>query len=83
MPIVARVDGIKITFYNDEHPPIHFHAKYAEHEAMIGIDTLKVLEGYLPRPQLRKVVAWAKPRRALLREAWDACQADRNPGKIP
>jgi hypothetical protein len=82
MPIVARVDGIKITFYNDEHPPTHFHAKFAEHEAMIGIDTLKVLEGSLPRPQLRKVIAWAKPRQALLRQAWDICQADGNPGKI-
>jgi len=50
---------------------------------MIGIDTLKVLKGYLSRPQLRKVVAWAEPRQALLRKAWDACQADRNPGKIP
>ena len=83
MPIVAIVDGIKIAFYNDEHPPAHFHAKFAEHEAMIGIDTLQVLKGYLPRPQLRKVVAWAKPRQAKLRDAWGACQADRNPGKIP
>ncbi len=83
MPIVAIVDGITITFYNDEHPPIHFHAKFAEHEAMIGIDTLTVLKGYLPRPQLRKVLAWAKPRQVLLREAWDTCQTDGNPGKIP
>ncbi len=82
MPAVARVDGIKIAFYNDEHPPSHFHAKFAEHEAMIGIDTLTVLKGNLPRPQLRKVLAWAKPRQAVLREAWDACQADRDPGKI-
>ena len=83
MPIVARVDGIKIAFYNDEHPPSHFHAKFAEDEAMIGIDTLEVLKGYLPRPQLRKVVAWARPRKAQLLEAWFACQADRNPGRIP
>lgn len=83
MAVVARVDGIKTAFYNDEHPPDHFHAKFAEHEAMISIDTLVVLKGYLPRPQLRKVVAWAKPRKALLRGAWIACQADRNPGKLP
>jgi hypothetical protein len=82
MPVVAIVDGIKIQFYNDEHPPPHFHAQFAEHEAMIGIDAQNVLKGYLPRPQLRKVVAWARPRRALLLDAWFACQADRNPGKI-
>jgi hypothetical protein len=83
MPIVAIVDGIKIQFYNDEHPPAHFHAQFAEHEAMIGIDDCKVLKGHLPRPRLRKVVAWAKPRKPLLFKAWDACQADRNPGKVP
>jgi Domain of unknown function (DUF4160) len=83
MAVVARVDGIKIQFYHDEHPPTYFHAQFAEHEAMIGIDTLQVLKGYLPRPQLRKVVAWARPRKPLLLEAWRACLADRNPGKIP
>jgi hypothetical protein len=80
---VAVVDGIKIAFYRDEHPPTHFHAKFAEHEAIISIETLKILKGHLPRPQLRKGVAWAEPRRALLREAWYTCQADLNPGKIP
>jgi hypothetical protein len=26
MPVVAIVDGVKIEFYPDEHPPPHFHA---------------------------------------------------------
>jgi len=82
MPAVAIVDGIKIQFYNDEHPPSHFHVEYAEHQAMIDIDTLEILKGYLPRPQYRKVVAWAKPRKAELLRAWIACQSDLNPGKI-
>jgi hypothetical protein len=50
---------------------------------MIRIDTLKVIEGRMPRPQLRKIVAWAKPRTSLLQEAWATCQRDGNPGKIP
>ncbi|HKZ95689.1 MAG TPA: DUF4160 domain-containing protein [Hyphomicrobiaceae bacterium] len=83
MPTVAIVDGIKIQFYNDEHPPSHFHAESAEHQAMISIDTLEILEGYLPRPQYRKVVAWAESRKSALLDAWIACQSDRNPGKIP
>jgi hypothetical protein len=83
MPIVAIVDGIKITFYYDEHPPMHFHAKFAENEAMIDIETLKPLKGRLPRPQLRKVIAWARPRQELLRKAWSICQGDGNLGKIP
>jgi hypothetical protein len=27
---VAIIDGVRIEFYFDEHPPPHFHARYAE-----------------------------------------------------
>jgi len=37
MPVVAIVDGVKIEFYPDEHPPPHFHARYAEFVAQIEI----------------------------------------------
>ena len=30
MPIVAVVEGVKIAFYANEHPPAHFHALIAE-----------------------------------------------------
>jgi hypothetical protein len=29
VPTVAIIDGVKIDFYFDEHPPPHFHARYA------------------------------------------------------
>ena len=45
MPVVAMVDGVKIEFYPDEHPPPHFHARYAEHVAQTEIRTAKVLRG--------------------------------------
>jgi Domain of unknown function (DUF4160) len=83
MAVVARFEGIKIQFYNDEHPPPHFHAEYGEHVAMISIETLEVLKGYLPRPQYRKVVAWAAPRKSALHLAWVTSLSDLNPGKIP
>jgi hypothetical protein len=35
VPVVAMVDGVKIEFYPDEHPPPHFHARYAEFVAQI------------------------------------------------
>ena len=83
MPAVAIIDGIKIWFYNDDHPPPHFHAEYAEHDALIDIDTLKIIAGALPRSQYRKVLAWAEARKPALRIAWIAAQSDINPGKIP
>jgi hypothetical protein len=35
VPVVAIVDAVKIEFYPDEHPPPHFHARYAEFVAQI------------------------------------------------
>ena len=82
MPVVAIIDGIRIWFYNDDHPPPHFHAEYAEYGALISLETLEIIQGSLPRPQYRKVVAWAKLRRRALDLAWVTSQSDLNPGKI-
>jgi Domain of unknown function (DUF4160) len=82
MPKVATIDGIRIFFFFDEHPPPHFHAEYAEYQAMIDIETLRVIEGDLPRPQHRKVVTWAKTRKPQLLDAWISCRSDLTPGKI-
>ena len=35
-------------YYNDHHLP-HFHALYAEHEALFAINTLEILRGELSR----------------------------------
>jgi Domain of unknown function (DUF4160) len=42
MPTVATIDGVKIQFYPNEHPPPHFHAVYAEYRALIRIDTMEL-----------------------------------------
>ena len=82
MPTVAIIDGIKINLYYDEHPPAHFHAEYAEHVAMIDLDSLEILEGTLPRPQYRKVATWAESRKEELLDAWIRCRSDLTPRKI-
>jgi len=82
MPTVAVVDGVKIQVYWDDHPPSHFHAEYGEYRAQIVIGSLRLIKGYLPNAHLRKVIAWAKPRRNQLLEAWMKCQSDLHPGKI-
>jgi hypothetical protein len=82
MPTVAVVDGIRIEFYFDDHPPPHFHARYAEFLVQIDMATLEIIKGSLPKPQLRSVQDWASPRRVALRAAWDACRAGDNPGRI-
>jgi len=44
MPTVAVINGIKVGFYFDEHPPPHFHARYAEFLAQIDIERLEIIE---------------------------------------
>lgn len=82
MPVVANIDGISIEFYPAEHPPPHFHARYAEFIAQIEIRSGKVLRGSLPPAQLRKVERWAATRVGLLMEAWLAVEEKRKPGRI-
>lgn len=59
MPTVKIIDKIKIDIYSREHPPPHFHAKFAEYEKLIEIETLGTYAGSLPRVQRKKVTDWA------------------------
>jgi hypothetical protein len=79
MPKVSEFYGIRIYFYFEDHPPPHFHAFYGEHEAQVSIESLEILEGFLPSRAYALVVEWALEHRAELRRAWE--QAAR-PGPI-
>ena len=83
MPTLSTFYGILIQMFWNDHPPPHFHALYAEHEALIGIETLAVLEGYLPRRALALVLEWAEEHRAELMEDWELCSDNQRPKKIP
>ncbi len=82
MPTVAFVDGVKIQFYPDEHPPPHFHAVFAEFVAQICIDPPKVLRGSLPQSKLNTVLTWTAGNRDGLMRAWAAIEAGRKPEKL-
>lgn len=82
MPTVAYVDGVKIQLFANEHPPPHFHAVQAEYRVQIEIDSLRVLNGRMPRAILSRVISWAGPRRQALMEAWNEVQARRRPERI-
>jgi hypothetical protein len=82
MPVVANIDGITIEFYPAEHPPPHFHARYAEFIAQIEIRSGKVIRGSLPPAQMRKVERWASRRIDQLMAAWLAVEDKRKPGRI-
>ncbi len=68
--------------YYDDHLPPHFHAIYGEHEALVGIETLALIEGRLPPRAIGLVTEWAAQHQEELREAWRRAKNLEPPGKI-
>ena len=68
--------------YFDDHLPAHFHAVYGGDEAVIGIETLTVLNGRLPARARSLVLEWASLRRVELREAWERAKRLESPEQI-
>ena len=68
--------------YFDDHSPPHFHAFYGEDEALVGIDSLDVLHGFLPARAQGLVAEWASLRQVELQAAWERAKRLEQPGKI-
>ena len=66
MPTIKIIDSVKIDLYSREHPPPHFHAIYADFEVLITIGNFDIYAGRLPKPQLIKVINWARDNQAML-----------------
>ena len=70
MPELSRFYGIVIKMYFADHAPPHFHAEYADTEALINIETLATFAGRLPPRALSLVTEWAELHQDELRAAW-------------
>jgi hypothetical protein len=82
MPTISQFFGIVIQMFWREHAPPHFHALYAEHEALIDIRTLEVIGGRLPKRALGLTIEWAVEHREELMEDWRLCQLKQLPKRI-
>lgn len=82
MPTLSVFFGIFIRMYFNDHAPPHFHALYGDHEAVIVIESVEILEGSLPRRALGLVREWAELHREELRADWELCRAKQQPLKI-
>jgi hypothetical protein len=83
MPEISRFFGIVIKMYFDEHPPPHFHAEYGEFKAVVDINSLVVVGGYLPPRVLGLVIEWAAQHRSELLRLWDRAGKMQPLSKIP
>jgi len=70
MPTIAVFYGIMIRMYWRDHAPPHLHALYQGFEALIAIETGKVVGGQLPPNALRIVQEWVLLRQSELIENW-------------
>jgi hypothetical protein len=71
MPEISRFYGIVIYMYLKDHIPPHFHAVYAEFEAMFSIETGEIIQGDIPKSQMRIVQAWTELHRDELKRNFE------------
>jgi hypothetical protein len=83
VPRISAFYGIAVYMYYQDHPPPHFHAIYAEHEAEIEIANATVVEGKLPRRARGLVLEWAELHREELQRNWDRARAGEPLQAIP
>jgi hypothetical protein len=82
MPEISRFYGIVIQMYFGDHPPPHFHARYAGQAAKVDIDALAIIDGKLPARALGLVIEWASLHQEELRDAFQRAASMQAPGKI-
>ncbi len=82
MPTISVFYGIVIQMFWREHGPPHFHALYAEHEAIIDLRDFSVTRGSLPRRAMALVLEWASDHRDELMEDWNLCSRMQTPKAI-
>lgn len=73
MPEISRFYGIviKMYFLASEHNPPHIHAIYNKNIAVIDIQTLKIIEGQLPKRALKLVKEWLFLHKEEIRDIWE------------
>ena len=73
MPEISRFYGIVIRMYliDNEHPPRHIHIKYGDTEAVMELENLNIIDGFLPRKCRQLVREWAEFHREELVEMWE------------
>ncbi len=79
---ISRFYGIVIKMFYDDHEPPHFHVEYAEHQAVVSIETLALIGGTLPPRALGLVAEWAALHQEELREAWQRAKNLEPAGRI-
>jgi len=71
VPEISRFFGIVVSMNYNDHPPPHFHVRYAEQKAIVAIQSPTLLEGELSPRALGLVMEWAAMHRQELLDDWN------------
>jgi hypothetical protein len=74
VPRLSEFYGIAIYMYFNDHNPPHFHAIYAEHEALVRIADGSLIGGELPKTAARLVEQWRQLHVGELTSNWAVAQ---------
>jgi desulfoferrodoxin (superoxide reductase-like protein) len=85
MPSISMFYGIIVYMYfldNKQHHTPHIHAKYQNEEVIVSIPNGEVLDGTLPNPKLKLLLAWIEIHQDELMADWDLALSGQLPYKI-
>jgi hypothetical protein len=84
MPTISMFFGIIIRMYYapKEHNPAHIHAYYHDEKATFNIIDGEVINGILPKKQMKLILAWIEIHRDELLANWELCQNGEKPFSI-
>ncbi len=83
MPVLSKFYGIVVGMLFAPVLRAHFHAIYGEHELMVAIEPLSIIQGGdAPAHVRRMVLEWAGQHRGELLQAWRQCQVGMRPQVI-
>ncbi len=82
VPRISEFYGIVIEMYYSDHPPPHFHARYAGDQATIVISNGDLLAGSLPGRALRLVREWLEAHQSELEANWERARDHEQPEPV-
>ncbi len=74
VPILSTFFGIIVRMFHGDHNPPHYHVQYGEYEAILDVETGRVLEGTLPKRVAQLVKEWHLKHKKELRSSWEQAQ---------
>lgn len=82
MPVLSRFCGIVIRMMYAGLLAPRFHALYGDHELVIGLAPVRLLQGDAPTPVRDLVLRWARVHEVELLNAWTRCQSHQRPRAV-